>query len=66
VPQPTPHCHAARHLHRRHVPYAFRHFKLPGAQEGFPVWFDINLSQASPGPNGLSSSPDYSFACAVV
>lgn len=34
-----------RYCARRHVPYAFRHFPLEGLPPGFPVWFDINLSQ---------------------
>ncbi len=27
------------------MPYAFRHFPLKDLPAGFPVWFDINLSQ---------------------
>jgi hypothetical protein len=30
----------------RNVPYGFHHFPLSGAPPGFPVWLDINLSQA--------------------
>lgn len=29
----------------RHLPYGFFHFPLVERTEGFPIWFDINLSE---------------------
>ncbi|KAG2499695.1 hypothetical protein HYH03_002630 [Edaphochlamys debaryana] len=40
---PPPYC--AELFNPQAVPYAFHHFPLRGKPDGFPVWFDINLSQ---------------------
>ena len=36
-----PHC--AQLYNPRGLPWAFHHFPMAGRQQGFPVWFDINL-----------------------
>lgn len=40
---PAPYC--AELYNPQELPYAFHFFPLSGKDDGFPVWFDINLSQ---------------------
>ena len=39
----APYC--ANLFNMRNVPFGFFHFPLPGKTDGFPIWFDINLSE---------------------
>ncbi|GFR50551.1 hypothetical protein Agub_g12825 [Astrephomene gubernaculifera] len=40
---PAPYC--AELYNPQKLPYAFHYFPLDGKADGFPVWFDINLSE---------------------